>query len=103
MRVSTYNIRTALKQINFFNLGRHSLVQSSRQKYWLLLTQHKTDHIKTLLEKITILVDRQAAIMAIQNNIERSSAVSTINCIKNLNSLDESNHVTITWTPRHLW
>ena len=47
----------------------------------------------TLHEKITILVDVQAAIMAIQNNIVRFSTVLT--CTKNLNNFGESNHVTI--------
>ena len=50
-------------------------------------------------EKIIILVDSQAAILAIQNNIVKSNTVLT--CIKNLNILDEDNDVTIAWTPGH--
>ena len=44
-------------------------------------------------------MDRQTAIMAIQNNIVRSSIVLT--CVKNLNSLGEGNHVAITRKSGH--
>ena len=50
-------------------------------------------------EKIIILVDRQAAILAIQNNIVKSNTVLT--CIKDLNILGKDNDVTIAWTPVH--
>ena len=50
-------------------------------------------------EKIIILVDSQAAILAIQNNIVKSNTVLT--CIKNLNILGKDNDVTIAWTPAH--
>ena len=50
-------------------------------------------------EKIIILVDSQAAILAIQNNIVKSHTVLTR--IKNLNILGKDNHVTIAWTPSH--
>ena len=50
-------------------------------------------------EKIIILVDSQAAIMAIQNNYVESDTVLT--CIKNLNILGKDNDVTIAWTPGH--
>ena len=50
-------------------------------------------------EKIIILVDSQAAILAIQNNIVKSNAVLT--CITRLNMLSKDNHVTIAWTPGH--
>ena len=53
---------------------------------------------KILNEKI-ILVDNQAAILAIQNNIVKSHTVIT--CIKNLNILGKDNDVTIAWTPGH--
>ena len=50
-------------------------------------------------EKIIILVDSQAAILAIQNNIVKSNTVFT--CIKNLNVLGKDNDVTIAWTLGH--
>ena len=50
-------------------------------------------------EKIIILVDSQAAILAIQNNIVKSNTVLT--CIKNLNILGKDNDVTIAWMPGH--
>ena len=50
-------------------------------------------------EKIVILVDSQAAILAIQNNLVKSNTVLT--CIKNINILGKDNHVTIAWTPGH--
>ena len=50
-------------------------------------------------EKIIILVDSQAAILAIQNSIVKSNTVLT--CIKNLNILGKDNDVTIAWTPGH--
>ena len=49
-------------------------------------------------EKIIILVDSQAAILA-KNNIVKSNTVLT--CIKNLNILGNDNDVTIAWTPGH--
>ena len=54
---------------------------------------------KIVNEKIIILVDSQAAILAIQNNIVKSNTVLT--CIKNLNMLGKDNDVTIAWTPGH--
>ena len=45
------------------------------------------------------MVDSQAAILAIQNNIVKSHTVLT--CIKNLNILGKDNDVTIAWTPIH--
>ena len=54
---------------------------------------------KTVNEKIIILVNSQAAILAIQNNIVKSNAVLTR--IKNLNTLGKDNDVTIAWTPSH--
>ena len=50
-------------------------------------------------EKTLILVDSQAAILAIQNNIVKSNAVLTR--IKNLNILGKDNDVTIARTPGH--
>ena len=50
-------------------------------------------------EKIIILVDSQAAILAIQNNIVKCNTVLT--CIKNLNILGKDNDVTIAWTRGH--
>ena len=54
---------------------------------------------KIINEKIIILVDSQAAILAIQNNIVKSHTV--LSCIKNLNILGKDNDVTIAWTPGH--
>ena len=48
---------------------------------------------KLIMEKIIILVDSQAAILAIQNNIVKSHTV--LKCIKNLNILGKDNDVTI--------
>ena len=50
-------------------------------------------------EKIIIVVDSQAAILAIQINIVKFNTVLT--CIKNLNILGKDNDVTIAWTPGH--
>ena len=50
-------------------------------------------------KKITILVDSQPAILAIQTDIVKSNTVLT--CIKNLNILGRDNDVTIAWTPGH--
>ena len=50
-------------------------------------------------EKFIILVDSQAAILAIQNNIVKSHTVIT--CINNLTILGKDNDVTIAWTPDH--
>ena len=55
--------------------------------------------VRIVNEKIIILVDSQAAILAIQNNIVKSNTVLT--CIKNLNILGKDNDVTIAWTPGH--
>ena len=55
---------------------------------------------KTFNEKITILMDSQAALLAIQNDVT-SSTVLTVTCMKNLNNLGDSDDVTITWTPGH--
>ena len=52
-----------------------------------------------LNEKIIILVDSQAAILAIQNNIVKSNTVLT--CVKNLNIVRKDNDVTIARTPGH--
>ena len=52
------------------------------------------------MKKIIILVNSQAAIPAIQNNIVKSTTVLT--CIKNLNILGKDNDVTIAWTPGHI-
>ena len=52
-----------------------------------------------LNEKIIILVDSQAAILAIQNNIVKSSTALT--CVKNLNIVRKNNDVTIARTPVH--
>ena len=54
---------------------------------------------KIVNEKIIILVDSQAAILAIQNNIVKSNTVLT--CIKNLNIMGKNNDVTIAWMPSH--
>ena len=55
---------------------------------------------KTLNEEIIILVDSQAAILAIQNNTVKSNTV--LSCIQHLNKLGEDNHVTFAWTPGHI-
>ena len=51
------------------------------------------------MKKIIILVNSQAAILAIQNNIVKSNTIFT--CIKNLNILGKDSDVTIAWTPSH--
>ena len=52
-------------------------------------------------EKNIILVDSQAAILAIQNNIVKSNTVLT--CVKNLNILGKDNDVTIAWSAGSHW
>ena len=54
---------------------------------------------RILNEKTIILVDSEAAILAIQNNIVKSNTLLT--CIKNLNLLGRDNDVKIAWTPGH--
>ena len=96
MRLST---RTAFIQIKIFFIWKTTVwLQSSRQKFLLLLKKRKNDHGKNLNEKITILMDSQTAILVTQNNM-RSSTVLT--CMKILNNLRDSDDVTITWTPGH--
>ena len=72
---------------------------------WLLTTAIAEVAKKLIMdrivnEKIIILEDSQAAILAIQNNIVKSITVLT--CIKNLNILGKDNDVTIAWTPGHI-
>ena len=82
----------------FFHLGRHRTVFHA--EVFAIAEAAKTLIVeKTLNEKLTILVDNQAAILAIQNNIVRSS--TELMCIKNLNKFGESNRVTNTSTPSH--
>ena len=77
-------------QIQFFSLGGHSRPTVFQANVFAIAKAAETIIVeKTLSEKITILVDRQVTILAIQNNIVRSSTVLT--CIKNLNNLSESN------------
>ena len=75
------------------------IVLSSRQKSAIAEVAKKLIMDRIANEKSIILVDSQAAILAIQNNIVKSNTVLT--CIKNLNILGKDNDVTIAWTPGH--
>ena len=83
---------------NFFHLGRYSTVFQA-EVVAIAEVAKKLIMDRIVNEKIIILVDSQAAILAIQNNIVKSNTVLT--CIKNLNILGKNNDVTIAWTPGH--
>ena len=83
---------------NFFHLGRYSTVFQA-EVFAIAEVAKKLIMDRIVNEKIIILVDSQAAILAIQNNIVKSNTVLT--CIKNLNILGKDNDVTIAWTPGH--
>ena len=83
---------------NFFHLGKYSTVFQA-EVFAIAEVAKKLIMEKILNEKIIILVDSQAAILAIQNNIVKSHTV--LSCIKNLNILGKDNDVTIAWTPGH--
>ena len=83
---------------SFFHLGRYSTVFQA-EVFAIAEVAKKLTMEKTLNEEIIILVDSQAAILAIQNNTVKSSTV--LSCIKHLNKLGEDNHVTVAWTPGH--
>ena len=83
---------------NFFHLGRYSTVFQA-EVVAIAEVAKKLIMDRIVNEKIIILVNSQAAILAIQNNIVKSNTILT--CIKNLNILGEDNDVTIAWTPGH--
>ena len=83
---------------NFFHLGRYSTVFQA-EVFAIAEVAKKLIMDRIVNEKIIILVDSEAAILAIQNNIVKSNTVLT--CIKNLNILGKDNDVTIAWTPGH--
>ena len=82
----------------FFHLGRYSTVFQA-EVFAIAEVAKKLIMEKTLNEKIIILADSQAAILAIQNNIVKSNTVLT--CIKSLYILGKDNDVTTAWTPGH--
>ena len=82
----------------FFHLGKYSTVFRA-EVFAIAEVAKKLIVDRIVNEKIIILVDSQAANLAIQNNILKSNAVLT--CIKNLNILGKDNDVTIAWTPGH--
>ena len=77
---------------NFFHLGKYSTVFQA-EVFAIAEVAKKLITEKILNEKLIILVDSQAAILAIQNNIVKSHTV--LSCIKNLNILGKNNGVTI--------
>ena len=83
---------------NFFHLGKSSTVFQA-EVFAIAEVAKKLIMDRIVNEKIIILVDSQAAILAIQNNIVKSDTVLT--CIKNLNILGKDNDVTIAWTAGH--
>ena len=83
---------------NFFHLGKYTTVFQA-EGFAIAEVAKKLIMEKILNEKIIILVDSQAAILAIQKNIVKSHTVLT--CIKNLNILGKDNDVIIAWTPGH--
>ena len=83
---------------NFFHLGRYSTVFQV-EVFAIAEVAKKLIMDRIVNEKIIILVESQAALLAIQNNIVKSNTVLTY--IKNLNILGKDNDVTIAWTPGH--
>ena len=83
---------------SFFHLGRYSTVVQA-EVFAIAEVAKKLIMDRIVNEKIIILVDSQAAILAIQNNIVKFNTVLT--CFKNLNILGKDNDVTIAWTPGH--
>ena len=83
---------------NFFHLGRYSTVFQA-EVFAIAKVAKKLIMDRIVNEKVIILVDSQAAILAIQNNIAKSTTV--LSCIKNLNILGRDSDVTIAWTPGH--
>ena len=67
----------------FLHLGRYSTVLQA-EVFAIAEVAKKLIMERVLNEKIIILVDSQAAILAIQNNVVKSNTVLT--CIKNLNN-----------------
>ena len=82
----------------FFHLGRYSTVFQA-EVFAIAEVAKKLIMDGIVNEKIIILMDSQAAILAIQNNIVKSHTGLT--CIKNLNILGKDNNVTIAWTQGH--
>ena len=83
---------------NFFHLGRYRTVFQA-EVFAIAEIAKKLIMDRIVNEIIIILVDSQAAILAIQNNIVKSNTGLT--CIKILNILGKDNDVTIAWTPGH--
>ena len=83
---------------NFFHLGRYSTVFQA-EVFAIAEVAKKLIIDRIVNEKIIILVDSQAAILAVHNNIVKSNTVLTR--IKNLNILGKDNNVTAAWTPGH--
>ena len=82
----------------FFHLGRHSTVFPAKV-FAIAEVAKKLIMERIINEKIIILVDSQAAILAIQNNIVKSNTALT--CFTHLNMFGKDNHVTTAWTPGH--
>ena len=83
---------------NFFHLGRYRTVFQA-EVFAIAEVAKKLIMDRIVNEKIIILLDSQATILTIQNNVVKSNTVLT--CIKNLNILGKDNDVTIAWTPGH--
>ena len=86
------------KDQTFFHLGRYSIVFQAKV-FAIAEVAKKRIMDRIVNEKIIILVNSQAAILAIQNDIVKSNTV--LKYIKNLNVLGKDNDVTIAWTPGH--
>ena len=83
---------------HYFHLGKYSTVFQA-EVFAIAEVAKKLIMEKILNEKIIILVDSQAAILAIQNNIVKFH--TALSRIKSLNILGKNNDVTIAWTPGH--
>ena len=73
---------------NFFHMGRHRTVFQA-EVFAIAEVAKKLIMDRIVNEKIIILVDSQAAILVIQNNIVKSNTVLT--CITHLNMLGKDN------------
>ena len=78
---------------------RNKLIVKGTEVFAVTEVAKKLIMERILNEKIIILVDNQAATLAIQNNVVKSNTVLT--CIKNLNTLGKDSDVIVAWTPGH--
>ena len=99
VRIFTLNTHQTLKQIKIFSIWEDIVTVFQAEVFAIAEVAKKLIMERIVNEKIIILVDSQAAILAIQNNIVKSN--TALACMQNLNILSKDNDVTIAWTPGH--